>query len=507
MHIIHHEYPICMVVALLIIAAFVSIVTKWLKIPYSIALVLIGLLIGQFNLLPELKMNPHLVLLVFLPPLLFDAALNLKFKELSSLWKPIILLATLGVCITIAITATGLHFLAGLPPLSAVLLSCIVAPTDPISVVAVFRKLGIDGKTISLIEGESLFNDGTSVVLFRLVTACILAGSSLVVSIKSIPIDFITLSVGAIIVGGTIGFLSAKLAAVFDDRSLMILLTTIVAYGTYILAEFLNTSEIIAVVVSALVFARNTMNSSVVSSTTLHTLKGYWGYLSFVINSFIFIMIGAHIALIDIANHAVQIGVTILGLAIARAFLSYAILPASTSKLAKHVKHLVYWGALRGSLSMAMVMSLPSDFPDRSLFEIVTFGVVLFTLIVQGLSLEPLSRKLAGSTDIDSKIKTLKNILLIENSVANRLYSQFAKGEIDRATFQFADCNLKTRQVQLHEELTDLAPFSQSLDDKSFKALLVELNDFRIDSLKSLYTSQEISQDEFEQASQYLKES
>ena len=240
MHIIHHEYPICMVVALLTIAAGVSIVNRWLKIPYSIALVLIGLLIGQFSLLPELQMNPHLVLLVFLPPLLFDAAINLKIKKLASLWKPVLILATIGVFITVTVTALLLHFTLGLEPLLAILLACIVSPTDPVSVVAVFKKLGVDSNTISLIEGESLFNDGTAVVLFRLVQASILAGSNFMASVQSIPLEFFFLASGAVCVGGVIGYVSARLSAFFDDRSLIILLTTIVAYGTYIVAEALH---------------------------------------------------------------------------------------------------------------------------------------------------------------------------------------------------------------------------------------------------------------------------
>lgn len=508
MHIIHHEYPICMVVALLTISAGVSIVNRWLKIPYSIALVLIGLIIGQFSLLPELQMNPHLVLLVFLPPLLFDAAINLKLKKLASLWKPVFILATIGVFITVAITALLLHFILGLEPLLAILLACIVSPTDPVSVVAVFKKLGVNSNTISLIEGESLFNDGTAVVLFRLVQASILAGSNFMASIQSIPLEFFLLALGAVCVGGAIGYVSARVSAFFDDRSLIILLTTIVAYGTYIVAEALHVSEIIAVVVSALVFAKYTTTSILVSSSTIHALKAYWGYLSLVFNSFIFVMIGAHIRLADLANYAPAIAVTVLGLVIARALLVYGLLPISMTGLDSRVKHLAFLGALRGSLSMAMVMSLPMDFPNRKVLEIVTFGVVLFTLLVQGLSMEPLSRRLSkGAADLNSKIKILRNMLIVENAVAARLYGLFANSEISRATFQSVDCDLKTRQMQLHEELTDLSPFSENISKDELDKLLTQLHGYRDESLRALYDSHAISKEELDQAVLYLTES
>lgn len=386
----HESLNIHILVVLLLIAAAVSITTKWIKLPYSIALVIVGLICGLFHIIPDVQMSPELVMLIFLPALLFEASFNLDLKLLRENWRPITILATIGVLITMGIVAYCMHAAAGFRLMDAFLFGAMISATDPISVLALFRKLGIDERLTMILEGESLFNDGTAVVLFNLVLNLVLVHES--ANLLWAGGTFIGVVMGGALLGTALGFLASKITSFFDDHLLEITLTTILAYGSYLLADQIHVSAVISVVAAGIVMG-NFGSRTGMSRETRIAVDSFWEYAAFAVNSLVFLLIGLQVKFHLLAQYALPIGVGIAAILLARLVLAYGLTPfsaAKTHKIEMKWRHLLFWGALRGSLCMALALSLPRTLEFREPIVITTFGVVLFTLLVPGLTIEPL---------------------------------------------------------------------------------------------------------------------
>jgi len=270
----------------------------------------------------------------------------------------------------------------------------VVAATDPISVLSIFKQQNVDGRLSTLVEGESLFNDGTAVVLFRLLLASVIAGST--ASPVGTLFSFVIVVAGGLLIGLLIGFLACKVTSLFDDHLLETMLTTIVAYGSYLLSESIGVSGVIAVVVAGMVFG-NFGSRTGMSATTRIAVDSFWEYAAFAVNSLVFLLIGLQVKLDLLLKYSPIIGVGILAVLVSRAVIVYGLCPLLSSKknpLPYSWRHVLFWGGLRGSLSMAMALSLPNNFPMRETVVISTFGIVLFTLLIPGLSVEPLIKRL-----------------------------------------------------------------------------------------------------------------
>lgn len=376
------------------IAATVAMAVKWIRVPYSVALVIVGLIIGVFHILPPIQMTPDLILLVFLPPLLFEASWNLPFKELKMSVVPISVLATLGVLISTIVSAGILCWFTHLDFKFALLLGAMVAATDPISVLAIFKQLRVDYRLSVLVEGESLLNDGTAVVLFKLILAAVVAGAS--ISPASVIINSTIMITGGVLLGLAIGWIASKISMYFDDHLLETMLTTVVAYGAYLLAELIGVSGVIAVVIAGIVVGNYASKISMSKDTRL-AVDAFWEYAAFAVNSLVFLLIGLQVKLDLLIRHGQLICIGILAVLVARALVVYGLCPFLTSKIYPingKWRHVLFWGALRGSLSMAMALSLPENLPMREAIVISTFGIVLFTLLIPGLTMEPLIKRL-----------------------------------------------------------------------------------------------------------------
>ncbi|MGH9549420.1 MAG: cation:proton antiporter, partial [Terriglobales bacterium] len=212
--------------------------------PYAVALVIAGLLIGISQILPPINMTPDLVLLIFLPALLFEASWNLDLKILRRNWLSISVLATIGVVVCMFSVAAILHFAGGMNVQTALLFGAMVSATDPVSVVALFRQMGIDKRLTMILEGESIFNDGTAVVLFRIVLGIVLSGGQW--SPAASALNFFIVVVGGAALGSVLGYLASLITSAFDDHLLEITLTMVTAYGSFIIAEHLGVSPVIA---------------------------------------------------------------------------------------------------------------------------------------------------------------------------------------------------------------------------------------------------------------------
>ncbi len=396
------------IISLLLIIWAVGIATRSSRVPYPVALVLAGLLLGTLLRSPlpfvdgfefdVIHLTPHLILVLFLPALLFEAALHIEGATLRKSLLPIGLLAIPGVLLTAAIVGALVYWGVGLDWPTALLFGAIVAATDPIAVLAIFQRTGAPHDLAMLVEGESLFNDGTAVVLSRILIGVVLTGAF---DIAGGVLDFALVVGGGLLVGGVAGAVVSRLTARIDDHLIEITLTTILTYGTFILAEALHFSGVIAVVTAGLVLG-NIGTRRGMSPTTRLALLTFWEYIAFLLNSAIFLLIGLEIdlskLLVDLLPAIVAIGAVLLARAVVVYGLGLIVLPLPPV-LPRRWLHALFWSGLRGAVSLAVVLSLPFDLPMRDLLLNLTFGVVLFTLLVQGLTMEPLVRWLGLSGD------------------------------------------------------------------------------------------------------------
>jgi CPA1 family monovalent cation:H+ antiporter len=331
-------------------------------------------------------------MLVFLPALLFAGAWEMPLDELRRNWVPVALLATVGVALGIAISYGLLAFGAKIDPSEALIFGALVAATDPLAVIALFRELRVDKRLAIIVEGESLFNDGTAVVAFRTLMLTV-AGAAGGVAVH--PIDvfgrFLAMTAGGAAVGAGVGFIATMILENVDDYLLEATATTIVAYGSYVLAEALDVSGIIAVIVAGLV-ASGVGNKAGSRRRTRESVNQFWEYAAFLANSMLFVLVGLAIDLNSLAAVGAAALWGIAAVLVSRAVIVYGLAPVSAlfgRKLLPSWQHILALGGLRGALSMALVLSLPDDFHFRPQLIAMVYAVVLFTLIVQGLSLRP----------------------------------------------------------------------------------------------------------------------
>lgn len=386
------HFAITIFIVLLLIASGVAMVTKWISIPYTLALVIVGLVISPMHFLPPVHISPQLILLIFLPALLFEAAWSFKFNELRANLVPILSLAVIGVGLSVAIIGLFLHLVLGMNWSSALLFGSIVSATDPVSVLALFRKLGAPARLTVIIEGESLFNDGTSVVFFTILLNLANGTTSFdsTVALAGYLVgSFLLVVVGGLLLGVAIGFLASRVTSHFDDHLLEITLTTIVAYGSFIIAERIHVSPVIAVIVAGFVLG-NYGRRMGMSRNTEVAVDSFWEYAAFVVNSLVFLLIGLEIQVLLLVDFVALILWALLAMIAARALVTYSTFSV-VNRLIKPVswrwQHIIVWGGLRGSLSMALALSLPIDTPDRLQLIAMTFGTVTFTLLIQGLTI------------------------------------------------------------------------------------------------------------------------
>src|SRR6185312_4544956 len=370
-------------------------ITKWVPVPYTLALVIVGLITSQLKFLPAVHISPDLILLIFLPALLFEASWNLDLARLRENLVPILWLAFAGVLVSVGIVGSVLHYAAGLDWPTAMLFGAIISATDPISVLALFRKLGAPERLAVIIEGESLFNDGTAVVVFRIISG-IAVGVTATTSYSKTALAaigmFFLSCLGGLIIGAVVGFVASKITTYFDDHLLEITLTTISAYGSFILAETVGVSPVIAVVIAGIVIGNYGRRKSMSANTQI-AVDSFWEYAAFVVNSLVFLLIGLEIPLGLLTEHVNVIFWAVLVMLLARAISLYGLLQIS-NQVSKPIsgkwQHVLFWGGLRGSLSIAMVLSLPLTLPGRVQLIAMTFGAVTFSLLIQGLTVSPL---------------------------------------------------------------------------------------------------------------------
>jgi len=390
---------------LLIAASLIAVLAERLKIPYTVALVLGGLALGSVHLpmsesLISHKPNwltPGVTLVVFLPALLFEGSLKLQVRRLRENALPILLLATFGVLAASLITGFTSHWVLGFPVLIGLTFGAITAATDPISVLSIFSEVEVPKRLSVIVEAESLFNDGTAAVLYGILIVGVATGS---LGIWTGVEHFFVEVLGAVVVGLTMGYLFSKLTARIDDPQIEITLTTVLAYSSYLVAQSLHVSGVIATVTAGLIVG-NLGAKVAMSARTRVALWSFWEYFSFVINSLVFLLIGLEVRIGTLLHvwraTLLAIAVVVFG----RILSVYGLVAISnlfTARIPLRWQHVLVGGGIRGALSLALALSLTSTFPYREQILAMTFGIVGFTIVVQGLAIKPLLRVLGLAT-------------------------------------------------------------------------------------------------------------
>jgi CPA1 family monovalent cation:H+ antiporter len=301
----------------------------------------------------------------------------------------LLLLATAGVLVAASVTGALVHWTVGLPLLAAFLFGSIIAATDPISVLAIFRALRMDKRLSMLLEAESLLNDGTAAALFQVVLAGVLAGQLSVARGAGL---FVYSVIGGALLGAVAGYAASRITEKIDDAEIEITVTTIVAYGSYLLAYHLHLSGIIATAAAGLMVG-NVGAPQGMSVRTRTALVSFWEYLAFVMNSLIFLLIGLEVQVNTLTREWRPLLLGILAVLVGRATSVYGLVPISNligEKIPVRWQHVMVWGGLRGGLALALALSLDHSFPERARILNLTFGVVVFSILVQGCTMKPL---------------------------------------------------------------------------------------------------------------------
>jgi CPA1 family monovalent cation:H+ antiporter len=384
----------------LIVIAVLFEVARRLGLPYPALFVLGGVAIGLIPVIPHITLEPDLVLVVFLPPLLFEAAFGTPLRDLrANLWPIARLSVGLVIVTTVAVAAVAQALVPGLGWAAAFALGAIVAPTDAIAATSVFRRLGVPRIVTTLVEGESLFNDATALIAYRAAVLAVITGTFVLSTAIG---NFVVAAIGGIAIGYVVGRIMAEIVKWLDDPPVEVVVSLLIPYAAFLPAEQLHLSGVLAVVTAGLVIGRRLGTMLSPSSRVLWLTS--WKMVGFVLNGLVFVLLG--LALPDILRGEGALApLEFLGLAILICavvivtrftwiFLT-SLLPNSPRRriadrdprLAWRLTFLVGWSGLRGAVSLAAALSLPLDFPERNLILLLTFAVILATLVGQGLTL------------------------------------------------------------------------------------------------------------------------
>lgn len=379
---------------LLSIACFVAILVKRIQIPYTTALVLVGVAVSFLPIHMEVHLTKELVLLIVLPPLLFQGALHMELSGLRRNLLPIATMAFPGLLVATMLVGTMLHYALEMPWLKGLLFGAMVAATDPISVLSIFREVRAPKRLKVLMEGESLFNDGTSVVLFTALFAVLYEGAE--PSVAGIGQDFLKVCLGGAAVGFAFGALCYRMMKWLNDHLLEVTLTVVLVFGSFLVAEVFHFSGVIAVVVAGLIIGNYGKLFSM-SKQTIETIDTFWEAIDFIINALLFLLIGlemkAYVA--DLSRYLAPGALVVVIVIVARALTVYPVyLMVSRTRQAFPLgwAHIMVWGGLRGSIPIALVLGMPRDVPFRAEFLVFAAILVFFSLVVQTITMKPLVR-------------------------------------------------------------------------------------------------------------------
>lgn len=462
-------------ILLFVIATAVALAARRLRVPYTVALVLAGLILGALRLFPAPHLTKSLLFSVFLPGLIFEAAFHIEWRDFKENLITILTLAVPGVVASTALVAFALPpvigalgVIHGFGWTHALVFGALISATDPVAVVALFRNLGAPRRLTTLLDGESLLNDGTAIVFFTL-SLSLLAGTS--TTAGSLTLHFASIvGVGAA-VGAVIGGVASLLMRQIDDPMIEITLTTIAAYGSFVTAEALDASGVIATVAAGMLCGNLGARTGMSASTRLAS-ETFWEYVTFALNSIVFLLIGFEVHLPTLLSYWLPILVAYLVVTMGRAVVivsGRALLGLTRERFPWRWAIVLTWGGLRGALPMVLVLSLPLTFAYRELLISMTFGVAVLSILVHGITMSGLLSHLgivcepADRTDYEIKsgqvqaaaaalreLERLSQVRLAAPGTLDTLRTEYRQ-IIAGAEKQLQNLTLSAQQIQEHE--------------------------------------------------------
>jgi CPA1 family monovalent cation:H+ antiporter len=388
------EFDFFNVGLLLFVASLVAMVTRRLNLPYSAGLVAAGLALSALPAgMVGLTLTPALVFSVFLPPLIFEAAIQIPWRPLRRELPLLLLLVTIGVLLAAGLVAAGMHYLVGWSWLGAAFFGILISATDPVSVIALFREVKVDHRLHLLVEAESLLNDGVAAVGFAVLLG-VAAGGEL--SASAIGGKLFVTVFGGIATGALVALPLLLIAGRTTDRLVELTLTTLAAFGSFLLAERFHMSGVLAALTAGLVVGNFGWMGSI-SDSGRPAVLGFWEFAAFLANSLVFILIGsreASVPLLPVLEAALIATVLVLLGRAAAVYPLSAMFRRTRLNVPAAYQHVLWWGGLRGALALALALALPASVAERNEIVSVAFAVVAFSIFVQGLTMTPLMARL-----------------------------------------------------------------------------------------------------------------
>jgi CPA1 family monovalent cation:H+ antiporter len=480
-------------VGLLLVASLVGIITERLRVPYTAGLVLIGLmlaLIGQ----QEINVSPELFLGILVPPLIFEAAFHVKAKDLSKDLAPILSLAIPGVLLTTFLVGGVLYYGTDFELITALLFGSLIAATDPVAVVALFRSLGVPHRLQLLIEGESLFNDGTAIVIFKLMLTIAVTGYF---NLGESLLNFLIVAGGGIITGLLLGLLISLMISMINNSLIETTLTSVLAFGSYLVAEQFQVSGVLAVFAAGIVSGN--LGPNRMAPTTRILVFNFWEYAAFLANSFVFLLIGLQIDLNILLSDWQAILWAILAVLVARAAAIYG-LSWIGSGIPLRYKHVLYWGGLRGAISLALALSLPASLGEQgTIIQSMAFGVVLFTLLVQGITMRPLINRmgLIEKSQAQADYENLNARAVMARAAYNHLESMYRDGIISRHVWNSLSQQIENRAETLIDAAANKLSSHPDVESKELESAIQEALKSERTALRRLLREGSISEETF----------
>lgn len=378
--------PVSEIGLLLLVACIVAILSRRLHLPYSVGLVSAGIALALFGGGTGLELTPELIMKVLLPPLIFEGALQLEWPGFRRDLPVTLTLAFPGTLISGAVVAAGMHLLLGWTWSGAALFGALIAATDPVSVIAAFRSLRVPPRLSLLVESESLLNDATASVAFAVLVAATQTGA---IQPQAVTLTLLWMVLGGILVGACVAGGLLIVAGRTDDHLVEITLTTIAAYGSFLLADHFGMSGVLATLAAGLVVGNVGWRGAISPGGREHVIS-FWDFAAFLANSIVFILIGGHEA------HRVRLLFTgasglVVALVLAGRILAVyplcALFVRSRLRVDLRAQHVLVWGGLRGALALALALAVPQIVPERGAIVAAAFVVVAFSIFVQGISM------------------------------------------------------------------------------------------------------------------------
>ena len=485
-------------IGLLLIASLVGIATERLRVPYTAGLVLIGLilaLVGQWNI----NVSPQLFLGLLVPPLIFEAAFQVKAKDLFQDLAPILSLAIPGVLLTTFLVGGVLYWGTDFSFITALLFGSLIAATDPVAVVALFRSLGVPKRLQLLIEGESLFNDGTAIVVFNLMVTIAVTGYF---NLGESILNFLIVAGGGLIIGFILGLLISLGISMIDNPLIETTLTSVLAFGSYIIAEQFHVSGVLAVVAAGIVSGN--LGPSRMSPTSRILAFNFWEIAAFLANSFIFLLIGLQIDLNILLTDWNAILWAILAVLVARAASIYG-LSWIGSGIPIRYKHVLYWGGLRGAISLALAISLPASLgAQKEIIQSMAFGVVLFTLLVQGITMKPFITRmgLIETSKAQTEYENLNARAVMARTAYKQLESMYKEGLLSKHVWNLLAKPIENQASNLVNAATKMIHSHPDVEIKEMESAIQEALKSERAALRTLLQDGTISEETFTELGQ-----